>query len=319
VILQENVADLRTHFAAPCLQYKNGISNGAHLVVAVYAYMLNWDCFEAKSETLRCQFDSAKPFRHVVIDDILVPSVARSVEQGFETALQHKQHGARKSHRDVLLKTGTPNFSVMTPDQVSVFDAIHSDRFVNFLENITGIAPVFADPELRGGGLHSSWRGGYLNVHTDFNFHPAEDTHRRLNLIIYVNEKWSEEWGGALELWNSEVSRCEARFLPKFNRAVLFETSEISFHGHPVPLTCPEGVTRKSLAVYYYSHWPEGLIRRAKTNYVLTPVQKDDLRHEVLRAISLGAKTFEEASEMIPRWQPAHVKRIFAELARVGA
>lgn len=276
--------------------------------------MLNWTSLAANLSQLRDQYRSAKPFPHVVIDDILLPEVARSVEAGFETALRHKQHGATKAHRDVLLKTGTPDLSRMTFDQVAVFDAIHSGRFVQFLESVTGIKPVFSDPELRGGGLHSSWRGGYLNVHTDFNFHPGEHTHRRLNLIIYVNEEWREEWGGALEFWNADVSTCEARFLPKFNRAVLFETSEISFHGHPVPLTCPEGVTRKSLAVYYYSHWPDGLERRAKTKYVLTPAQKDDLRREVLQAISRGAKTFEDASGMLPEWQPSHVKRMFAEV-----
>lgn len=281
--------------------------------------MLNWTSFESKIPYLRDQFAQERPFRHVAIDDILLPDAARRAEAGFATALRHKQHSAPKSHRDVLLKTGTPNLKVMTPDQVAIFTEIHSNRFVRFLEGVTGISPVFADPELRGGGLHSSWRGAYLNVHTDFNFHPTEDTHRRLNLIIYLNEEWHEEWGGALELWNADVTRCEASFLPKFNRAVLFETSEISFHGHPVPLTCPEGVTRKSLAVYYYSYWPDGIERRAKTNYVLTPEQKAALRADVLSAIAQGAKTFEEASEMAPRWQPAHVRRMFAEVARVAS
>jgi len=281
--------------------------------------MLNWAAIEPKVLEFRAQFDCSRPYRNCVIDDFLLPEVALKVEAGFSTALQHKHHGTQKSHRDVLLKTGTPNLKLMTADQIAVFDEIHSDRFIRFLEGATGIDPVFADPELRGGGLHSSWRGGYLNVHTDFNFHPSNDTHRRLNLIIYVNEVWREEWGGALELWNADVSKCEARYVPKFNRAVLFETSEISFHGHPIPLNCPEGVTRKSIAVYYYSHWPEGLERRAKTNYVLTPDQRSGLRNEVLRAISEGATNFEQASAMIPRWQPAHVKRMFAEVARVGS
>lgn len=279
--------------------------------------MLNWTAFEGMASELREQFQNAKPFPYVVIDDILLPEVAKSVEAGFDTALSHKRHDSTKSHRDVLLKTGTPNLRVMTPAQVGVFDAIHSDRFVRFLEDATGIQPVFADPNLRGGGLHSSYRGAYLNIHTDFNFHPNEDTHRRLNLIIYVNEEWQDDWGGALELWNADISKCEASLLPKFNRGVLFETSEISFHGHPVPLNCPEGVTRKSMAVYYYGKWPEGLERRAKTNYVLTPAQKSELRDEVLRAMSEGATTFEEASEIIPQWQPAHVKRMFAELKNV--
>ena len=279
--------------------------------------MINWQNLEDNLEAYHEQFDNAPSFRHVVMDNFLEPEMCRRVSAGFETALSHKNHGATKSHRDVLRKTGTPNLNVMTRDQVAVFDEIHSQRFLDFLERLTGISPVYADAALKGGGLHSSARGGYLNVHTDFNFHPSDDTHRPLNLILYVNEEWQEEWEGALELWNEDVTRCEAKIFPQFNRAALFETSEISFHGHPIPLNCPEGVTRKSLAVYYYSLWPEGLERRAKTYYVLTPNQKKGLREDVSSAMQKGATNFEEASEMLPAWQPAHVKRMFSELKNV--
>lgn len=279
--------------------------------------MINWQNLDESLERYRDAFNNAPAFRHVVMDDFLEPEICREVEDGFATALAHKDHGSTKSHRDVLKKTGTPNMSVMTPMQVSLFDQIHSDRFVKYLENLTDIFPVYADHELRGGGLHSSARGGYLNIHTDFNFHPSNDTHRRLNLIIYLNQKWEDDWAGELELWNGDVSECVTKIKPKFNRAALFETSEISFHGHPVPLACPDGVTRKSIAVYYYSLWPDGLERRAKTRYVLTPWQKQELQDEVASAIAKGAQTFEEASAMIPTWQPAHVKRMFAELKNV--
>lgn len=277
--------------------------------------MINWDNLDGGVEGYREQFNTSPGFRHVVMENFLDEDFCRVVGSGFEVALSHKDHGATKSHRDVLRKTGTPNLRVMTDEQVTVFEEIHSERFLAFLEKLTGIYPIYADKELKGGGLHSSARGGYLNVHTDFNFHPSNDTHRRLNLILYVNETWKEEWEGALELWNSDVSECVAKVFPKFNRAVLFETSEISFHGHPVPLACPDGVTRKSIAVYYYSKWPDGLERRAKTYYVLTPQQKGALRSDVELAMARGADNFEQAANMLPAWQPAHVKRMFAELA----
>lgn len=276
--------------------------------------MINWAELEANRSQYGRAFKTAKPFRHVAFENFLNPETARRIEEGFETALAHKNHASAKSHKDVFKKTGTPNVKLMTAEQAGFFDEINSPRFIAFLGEITGIDPIFGDPELRGGGLHSSVRDAFLNVHTDFNFHPVEDTHRRLNLIFYVNSVWDEEWEGGLELWNRDVSACEAKFFPRFNRAVLFETSEISFHGHPVPLKCPEGVSRKSVAVYYYSDWPEGLERRAKTHYVLTPQQKQVLRALVTDAINKGARNFEEASQMIPNFQPSHIKRMFLDL-----
>lgn len=279
--------------------------------------MLNWGEIEKNASRYNQEFNNSKPFRYVVIENILDPSVARAVESGYEIALSHKDHSAPKRHRDVLGKTGTPQLSVMTDPQVQAIAAFNSEKFVDILRKITGIDVIYADPDLKGGGLHSSKRGGYLNVHTDFNFHPTQNTHRRLNLIIYVNQEWREEWGGALELWNADVSACEATLFPKFNRAVLFETSEISFHGHPKPLTSPDDVTRKSIALYYYSDWPEGIERRAKTRYELTPDQKSELLGEIRAAVTAGATNWEEAAAAITGWQPAHVKKMFRKLEDV--
>jgi hypothetical protein len=273
--------------------------------------MLNWQRLQTNLDVYRQAFDTASPFRHVIIEDFFDPEAAKAVEAGFAVALAHKDHGAPKAHKDVLHKTGTPKWDMMTPAQVQALQTVNSTRFTNYLEELTGVRPIHADPDLNGGGLHSSKRGGYLNVHTDFNFHPKTALHRRLNLIVYLNQEWREDWGGALELWNSDVTKCEAKCYPSFNRAVLFETSEISFHGHPIPMTCPEDVTRKSIALYYYSEWPGGLEQRAKTNYVLTPDQKTRLLEDLRAAVAAGAGSWEEAATQLPGWQPIHVKRLF--------
>jgi Rps23 Pro-64 3,4-dihydroxylase Tpa1-like proline 4-hydroxylase len=129
----------------------------------------------------------------------------------------------------------------------------NSATFVDFLEELTGIRGLVPDPHLEGGGLHQIVRGGHLNVHVDFNRHPRTGLDRRLNVLVYLNRDWEEEYGGALELWGRDQARCEQRILPLFNRLVVFNTTEYSFHGHPEPLNCPEDRTRKSLALYYYS------------------------------------------------------------------
>jgi Rps23 Pro-64 3,4-dihydroxylase Tpa1-like proline 4-hydroxylase len=277
--------------------------------------MLNWEQLESNVDGYRKAFDSAPLFRHVVIEDFFDPQVAKTVEAGFEVALAHKDHDAPKAHRNVFHKTGTPNWDAMTPAQVAALEAVNSSRFTAFLETLTGVQTIHADPELRGGGLHSSTRGGFLNIHTDFNFHPTTGLHRRLNLIVYLNEEWKEEWGGALELWDQTVTKCGSKVFPKFNRAILFETSEISFHGHPEPMTSPDGVTRKSVALYYYSEWPDGLERRAKTNYVLTPGQKAHLVADLRAVVGGGTMNWEQAAEQLPQWQPFQVKKMFRKLA----
>lgn len=130
----------------------------------------------------------------------------------------------------------------------------NSSVFLEFLESLTGITGLIPDPYFEGGGLHQIVPGGFLKVHADFNWHKQLKLDRRLNVIVYLNRHWKEEYGGNLELWNREMTRCERRVLPIFNRCVIFNTTDFSYHGHPEPLTCPEGMTRKSLALYYYSN-----------------------------------------------------------------
>jgi hypothetical protein len=120
------------------------------------------------------------------------------------------------------------------------------------LENMTGIWGLIPDPYLFGGGLHTTKEGGRLAVHVDFNKHFKFSLERRLNLLIYLNEDWSEENSGPLELWDSKGQKCEKRILPIFNRMVIFTTNSRSYHGQPKPVV-GKGIIRRSLALYYYS------------------------------------------------------------------
>jgi Rps23 Pro-64 3,4-dihydroxylase Tpa1-like proline 4-hydroxylase len=128
---------------------------------------------------------------------------------------------------------------------------------------------------LLGAGLHQIARGGVLGIHADFNRHPDTGLWRRVNVFLYLNDGWSEEYGGHLELWYSNMSTYGQRILPTANRLVIFTSSRTSFHGHPDPLLCPEDSTRKSIAMYYYSTQPgptddaEGVMKN--TNFVRRP------------------------------------------------
>jgi Rps23 Pro-64 3,4-dihydroxylase Tpa1-like proline 4-hydroxylase len=120
------------------------------------------------------------------------------------------------------------------------------------VEKVTKIQGLFADPELFGAGLHCIPRKGFLNMHVDFNAHP-KGWHRRVNVLIYLNEEWRDEWNGHLQLGMGE----SAKFIsPLGGRCVIFETNDKSWHGHPLPLACPRKVQRRSLALYLYTKEP---------------------------------------------------------------
>jgi Rps23 Pro-64 3,4-dihydroxylase Tpa1-like proline 4-hydroxylase len=131
---------------------------------------------------------------------------------------------------------------------------LNSNPFVGFLEKITAITGLLADPHLQGGGVHNTRPGGYLKVHADFNKHPRYGLDRRLNLLIYLNEDWQPEYGGDLELWSPDMQSCIHSIAPIAGRCVIFRTSSNSYHGHPHPLTCPPDRSRRSVALYYYSN-----------------------------------------------------------------
>ncbi len=141
------------------------------------------------------------------------------------------------------------------PDSIkNIFEILNSDYYLNFLQKITSIKEkLVPDPQLNGGGLHEIKKGGVLKVHTDFNRHPSLELDRRINVLIYLNKSWKEQYGGHLELWDKEMLECKKKILPTFNKMVIFSTNDFSNHGHPDPVACPHNQSRKSIALYYFS------------------------------------------------------------------
>jgi len=131
---------------------------------------------------------------------------------------------------------------------------MNSAPVLEFLQALTGIEGLVGDPYYGGAGPHQILPGGFLKIHADFNWHPLLKLERRLNLLVYLNEDWREECGGHIEFWDAEMKGCVERVLPVFNRTVVFNTTDFSYHGHPNPLTCPPDRTRRSVSLYYYTN-----------------------------------------------------------------
>ena len=195
---------------------------------------------------------TAKPFPNIALNNFFNNDFLNTILNEFPDL--SKLHGSQNYNVKNEIKLSNKNYDKFPTTIKSFIDFLNSDTFLSFLQNITSIEEkLISDPQLEGGGLHEIKSGGVLKVHTDFNRHPTLDLDRRVNVLIYLNKNWKDSYGGSLELWNKNMSMCEKKISPTFNTMVIFSTTDFSNHGHPEPLNCPKDISRKSLALYYFS------------------------------------------------------------------
>ena len=224
-------------------------------------FLFDADALSVRATKQREAYARASPFPHAVLDEFLPEEVAQfALEQFPEPSSPIWLDHLSRLPEHQPMKQGIGEISRMRnlyPRLQLILQAFNSFPVIQFLEQLTGIEGLVPDPYFRGGGVHQILAGGSLSIHSDFNFHPKLKLYRRLNLLVYLNRNWLPEYNGSLELWNGDMTACAVSIAPIFNRCVIFNTDRMSFHGHPMPLTTPEGVTRKSLALYYYSAAPQ--------------------------------------------------------------
>jgi len=199
---------------------------------------------------LRESYANNTPFPHAVMDNFLPDDILGKALDAFPKPADLEW---LKFEGNTEKKLAFPTVDKLPTPLRDVLYFLNSSSVMRILEKLTSIEGLLPDPHYYGGGLHQIERDGHLEVHVDFNMLPKLRIMRRLNLLLYLNKDWKEEYGGHLELWNADMTRAEKRILPVFNRCVVFSTIENSYHGHPHPLACPEGFSRKSIATYYYT------------------------------------------------------------------
>lgn len=221
--------------------------------------VLNYEQLEQAMIGGASAYRSADPFPHIVIDDFLTPELVSQ----FAALFPKPRVKPGQEDRSADTADGVPaQFRKRWVSREMGVDIafrrlyweLNAGPFVSLLEGMSGINHILPDPHLLGGGVHQTEAGGFLRIHADFNRHPAFGLDRRLNLLIYFNPDWELDWGGDLELWSEDMTSCRQQIAPVAGRCVIFNTTSTSFHGHPHPLDCPPGITRKSLALYYYTH-----------------------------------------------------------------
>ena len=239
----------------------------------------------------RAAYASARPFPHVYVDDFFDRALIDQVLTEFPKPGQIHWQTFDNAQEIKLASAAEASFGPIT--RLLLYH-MNSITFLDFLSKVTGIENLISDPCFEGGGLHQIPRGGKLGIHADFNKHRSFGLDRRLNVILYLNKDWREEYGGHLEFWNRDVTLCEAKILPIFNRLAVFGTTDFTFHGHPDPLQCPEGMTRKSLALYYFTNGrpPEEVSGEHSTLF--------KARNDVDFRLTLGQRVRRVARDILP-------------------
>ena len=198
------------------------------------------------------------PFPHFIWDNFMEDKIANKARDMFPA--EDSEMWTWKSNDENSIKYMCQNIDKIKtlPTLYEIIEYLNSENFCKMLSIIFGIPNLVSDMQVGGGGLHMIGNGGFLKIHSDFNVADTmPDYNRRLNLIYYLSDDWKDEYNGQLELWNTDLTKCQVKLSPIFNRMMCFVTQPegdtISWHGHPKPLEVPDGVYRKSIALYYYT------------------------------------------------------------------
>jgi 2OG-Fe(II) oxygenase superfamily len=267
----------------------------------------------AVGEALSAEYCFAEPFPHVVIDNFLPAELVEGLCAHFP---------AEKLASDVVFDMGYAGFhkrQILPADCDEFcrrsFDFFNSQPFLEFLEGLSTIDGLLPDPYFVGGGFHEIGRGGKLGIHADFRINNKLHLSRRMNVIVYLNENWRDEYSGSLELWSRDMSAKVKSVAPIWNRCVIFNTDADSYHGHPDPLTTPDGLLRRSVALYYYtaSKAVYDEIPNRSTMYAARPGDSVDIQRE---AASL--RRDQHLQEWVPPAVLRYSRAVMRRLRKLG-
>jgi Rps23 Pro-64 3,4-dihydroxylase Tpa1-like proline 4-hydroxylase len=252
-------------------------------------------------EELKNQFSNGEPYENIVIDNFLNTDYAEKIYNLFPNHFENWY----KYENPLEVKYAFDNINILPLDLKNYFYLLSSDKIISIFSKITNIHDLEHDEYLHGAGLHAHPKYGRLNVHLDYEKHPNSGKERRINIILFLSKNWHPLWNGANELWNSDVSKCIKKTDIAFNRAIIFKTNDISWHGLHDPILCPENIFRKSLAYYYVSPLSKNkLDYRKKATFIKKAEEKYDENMQKLYEIrSNRLITEEDLKTLFPFWK----------------
>uniref|UniRef100_A0A6C0BDL1 Prolyl 4-hydroxylase alpha subunit Fe(2+) 2OG dioxygenase domain-containing protein n=1 Tax=viral metagenome TaxID=1070528 RepID=A0A6C0BDL1_9ZZZZ len=254
-------------------------------------------------EEIKKSYHEGLPFEHIIIKDFLNKDLANKISESYPDDINKWHH----YNNPIEVKYAYDDLDVIDESIKNLFYILSTDFIASIFSSITDIK-LECDPYLHGAGLHMHPRNGRLGVHLDYEIHPVSFKQRSLNIILYLSKDWREEWGGETELWDNNCKNAVLKSPVVFNTAIIFRTNNISWHGVPEKIKCPEGVFRKSFAYYYVTNVSEEDIHnkselRQKATFVARPneLNKDKLE-PFYKIRPVRRITNEDITEHWPEW-----------------
>jgi|APGre2960657404_1045060.scaffolds.fasta_scaffold101538_1 Rps23 Pro-64 3,4-dihydroxylase Tpa1-like proline 4-hydroxylase len=282
-----------------------------------------WSTNNEKLLEMKNHFDNSSPFPFVVIPNFFKSNVAEEIYNSFPKIegcdkKLWKNQGWHIYDNPIEGKLTIDDYKIMNnygEILSNMWETLESSDFIETISNITGIENLEKDPYRHGAGLHCHPPDGKLEMHLDYSIHPITGKERRLNLLIYMNKEWCNEWGGNLELWEGNNDRMTNgpihSISPKYNHAILFRTSDVSWHGMPEPIKCPIGNSRKSIAIYYVSENRKDANKRNKASFQARPTDPIrenknifELYDKLCFIRSTRRLTDDDVAKLLPSWKP---------------
>lgn len=232
---------------------------------------------------LNNEYKNNYPFPHIVLDDFFNKQILENIFDDLSILSDQKKVDFENNIKKKISFENVDDF----PENIrKIFYFLNSGQFLNWMNHVSGIKEkLIADPDFFGGGVHKCFKGGYLKVHTDYHKHPTTHLDRRINALVYLNQNWIENYGGHLELFDkNNLTESKKKILPIFNRFVAFSTTDVSFHGHPDPLSCPDEKQRYAIATWYYSNGRDDVnksfLNRKNTTFWVNRDHRDNIKNQ---------------------------------------
>ena len=275
----------------------------------IISYFGNWT---DNIDKLNIKYINSKPFNYICIDNFLNKDYIDKIYDNYPDNYSEWY----KYNNPLEVKYATDKINNLNKPIKNLFYYLSSNIILNKFKQLTNIYNLESDPYLHGAGLHCHPRYGRLNMHLDYEKHPKlENKERRINIIFFLNKNWKKEWNGDNQFWDKTMENCIVKTYPKYNRALIFQTNDISWHGLPEKIMCPKNVYRKSIAYYYISpiasknnnnkFGNDGSGYRTKAAFIKRPSDPDYLQLKHLYNIRPYRRiTNNDIEKFWPDWTP---------------
>ena len=238
------------------------------------------DRLKKDSQLWKQSYLAAKPYPHLVIDDLFAPELLDRLVEEFPKPKNRDWIVWDTEHELKTTSRGIDDLSMFT----QIFCLwLNSRAVISTIESIVGINNLVGDPLFHGAGLHEMYSGGWLEMHADYTKHFTLPLMRRINILIYLNRDWDASWGGELALQEPKNPQTQVSYPPYFNRTIIFPTTAKTFHGVPTPLSCPLNCSRKLLSIYYWNPIPMPLWSKVGTPLLWASEQKQNFKKAIAK------------------------------------